>query len=454
MYGVIDVGSTRIKLLVYQQDGRRTYEEYFEFPIGVDGTHDAEGIYRIVKHLILKAKEKGARLVGIATYRGSVLTWRRDGTPVTPILTWLYKVKPRTKYRFLARLPKIGVVFSDISPLMRIVELTKGEWAGKCKDCLTWTLESYLVYRLTGKFLADATNAAMTGLIHPKDFREISLVKELARVDLQIPEIVDNVWDFGEPYGLPLRVVIADQQAAAVGEGALEVGVAKATFGTGVFVDIPTREYKQVKGLIPLILLRYRGSTYRGLEGYLPAAGLVLERLLEWGFLRNFDELDELVEFHAEVPFFLPALTGLQVPSLPWIKGLILGLTLATSKRDIITSYVLSLAAFVRMVLERSGEEIRLVKIDGGMSRSTKLAQCLSALINGRVIRNEDIEGTARGVATLLAVYEGVRRIGDIYGKEIEVPKSPNQFNCLRMYNRWAKRIRCLGSLRRLFQEG
>jgi len=449
MYGVIDIGSTRSKFFIYTREGEQVYSERVTIPVREDGTHDGEAIYRVVKHFITKARERGVKLIGLSTYRASVLAWRRDGTPVTPVLTWLYR--PKLRYKFLPKLPSLGVVFSPVSPLLKIIELYK--MTQSCRDCLIWTLESYLIYRLTGKFVSDATNATMTGIIHPKNFKLISLVETISKIDIELPEIVENVWEYGDINGVSLRVVIADQQAAAVGEGAVRAGVAKATFGTGLFVDVPTEEYKRVGGLIPLVILKYKQTVYRGVEGYLPAAGLAFEKLREWGIFEDFNKLDEYVDFADVDLFVLPALAGLQIPPFYWARGAIIGLTPYTDRREIISAHIVALVSFVKYVLDRSGEKVYEVKINGGLSKFDKLVQCLSEIVGINVTRNRDFEGTARGVALLLSVYEGSGKIGDVYGVEEEF-QPLNRYNCAKLFSRWLEKMRRLKSLKRLFQEG
>ena len=93
------------------------------------------------------------------------------------------------------------------------------------------TVETWFIYKLTGKHVTEASSASITGLF---DLFEVGWNVPLLNV-LQIslnclPEVVDNDGDFGKLHPslfgaeIPITAVIADQQSAMFGECCFERG--------------------------------------------------------------------------------------------------------------------------------------------------------------------------------------------------------------------------------------
>jgi glycerol kinase len=421
-YACVDVGTTRVKLAIYDESFARVHSEHTTIPLSPDGLHDPEAVYATVRQMLKKGRELGATSAGLATYRASVLAWKKDGTPLTPIVTWLntdsrraYEKLP-AHIRALAKIPPFDLIISPYSPLIRLLFLkeTNPETTPLLKsgDAMAWTLESYLVQRLTGRFVSDATSATLTGLIHPKSLKPIGIVKTLLKLDLPIPEVVGNAESVGTAEGLELKALAADQQVACLAEGVVGGRVAKVTNGTGTFVDVPVDEYASVKGLVPIVILKLKNSTFHGLEGYLPSSGKAVELMFELGVLRNYSELESPpAEPHVNV---VPALAGLQVPRVPEAKGLIYGITAATNRSSIVSGLLDSIAFHVRLVLETSHRKVEAVRANGNLSRSTELLKRISAATGLPVERQADLEGTMKGLALLQAISEDKLRLEEV----------------------------------------
>lgn len=178
MYGVLDIGTTRTKIFIYDKNLKQIYKETINNVTYSDGTQDANHVANVTRHFLRVVKERGARKIGVGTYRASVVAWSKGGEPISPIYTWLYyNIEDiyKTVFRFVQNIPKLGILFKKYSPLFRFYKAYK-EY--KLRDCLKsgqcylWTLDSYVAYLLTRRFISDATNATLTGLIHPKTFRK------------------------------------------------------------------------------------------------------------------------------------------------------------------------------------------------------------------------------------------------------------------------------------------
>jgi glycerol kinase len=430
-YACVDVGTTRIKLGVYDASLERVHSEDVRIPVSEDGLHDPQAVYDAVVALLRKGRELGSTSAGLATYRASVVAWKKDGTPLTPIVTWINTDSRRTyeklpwHVRAVSKVPPFDLIISPYSPLVRFRRLLEIrpdiEHQLRNGDAMAWTLESYLAYRLTGRFVSDATSATLTGLIHPKTMKVIGIAKSLMGMELPIPEVLENAGSFGTAEGLELRALVADQQAACVSEGVFAGNVGKLTNGTGTFLDIPVETYTSVKGLVPIVILKHRGVAYHGLEGYLPTTGRALDLLLRLGILRSYEELEAPPS--GSPMRVVPALAGLQIPRAPDAKGLFYGITSHTDRASVISGLLDAIAFHVRLVLDTSRRAVTALRANGNLSRSTGLMKRISSVTGLPIERQRDLEGTMKGLALLQALSDDKLKLEEIAStrKGIEV---------------------------------
>ncbi|WP_243679352.1 FGGY family carbohydrate kinase [Vulcanisaeta distributa] len=91
--GVIDVGTTNVKLIIYDEELNQRYSETVNVPMTFPGNYrveqDANALRSAFNHLISTARDKGVKYLGISTYRASILAWDRSGNPLVNIITWL-----------------------------------------------------------------------------------------------------------------------------------------------------------------------------------------------------------------------------------------------------------------------------------------------------------------------------------------------------------------------------
>jgi glycerol kinase len=459
MYCCVDVGTTKIKLALYDKDLGRVHTESVVVPVSSDGLHDPELVFEAVRQLIRRGKDLGAKSVGLATYRGSVVAWKKDGTPLTPIVTWMNTDPVKTfqkqplYVKAIAKIPPFDLAISPYSCILRLLRLQEINPDVKAmlasQNCMAWTLESYLVYRLTGKFVSDATNATTTGLIYPENLKHVGLVISIFGMKMPFPNVVENSQPIGTVDGMELAAIIADQQAACLAEGAIRGEVAKLTNGTGTFVDVPVEGYTTIKGLHPMVLLKHRGLMYHGVEGYLPTSGTAVDNLLKLGVLRDYAELETESPSKTHVSF-IPALAGLQIPRVPQAKGLIYGLDMSTDRTTLIHSLLSSIAFTVRLVLETSGRRVKSLRANGNLSKSTMLLRLVSAATGLPVERQKDTDGTLRGLAILQALCYDTIKLEEVEGtrREVEVIVEKRELINEGEYETWKRLAESLKNFR------
>ena len=135
-------------------------------------------------------------------------------------------------------------------------------------ELLFGTVESWLIWKLTGRHVTDYANASRTMLYN---IRTLDWDDTLLKA-LDIPRcILPRVADSSEVYGttdlcgvqVPVAGIAGDQQAALFGQGCFAKGEAKNTYGTGCFLLMNTGDTicRSQNGLISTIGISLKSMT-------------------------------------------------------------------------------------------------------------------------------------------------------------------------------------------------
>ena len=142
--------------------------------------------------------------------------------------------------------------------------------------------------------------------------------------------------------GVKILGVVGDQQAALLGQGCVNKGEAKNTYGTGCFMLYNTGHdiVQSRHGLLTTVAYQQEGDqpTY-ALEGSVAVAGLALRWLRDnMGMISDYSEAFELASQveRTDGVYFVPAFSGLFAPH--WrsdARGTLCGLTGHTTKQHV-----------------------------------------------------------------------------------------------------------------------
>ena len=306
-----------------------------------------------------------------------------------------------------------------------------GRWkTGRCLRELgahlaVGTVESYLVYRLTGRVhVTDATNASRTALMAIGSSGWDDGLLALFDVPRSIlPEIVDCAGEIGmtkpELFGGSIAItgMAGDQQAATIGQACLEPGQTKATFGTGAFILTQTgRALPQSKHkLLATIAWQIGGERHYALEGSVFVAGSLVQWLRDdLGLIEQAPDTEPLarsVEDNGGV-YLVPALSGLGAPYWrPEARGVISGLSFSAKKAHIARAALEAMAHQahdLKTAYAADDSDWAELRIDGGMVANDWMAQDLADMLDIPVERPKFIETTALGAAMLAGVGAGL----------------------------------------------
>jgi glycerol kinase len=440
----IDQGTTGTTCLVFDREGAvagRAYSEFQQFfprPGWVE--HDANEIWevtrRVAREAIADAGVEGAELeaIGIANQRETVVAWDPEsGEPIHRALVWQDR-------RTAGRCDELRAAGHE--PLVRertgltvdpYFSGTKIEWllrnAAGAERAVFGTIDSWLLFKLTGQHLTDYTNASRTMLF---DIRRLAWDEELCGllgVDpgrLPEPRPSSGVFGTTTEFGgeVPVAGVAGDQQAALFGQACHRPGMAKNTYGTGSFVllNTGTEPPPAPEGLLATIAAGTGEEVPYALEASIFVTGAAVQWLRDGlGIIEEAGETEALAASldSNDGVFFVPALTGLGSPHWdPYARGTIVGLTRGSGRAHLARAALEAIAYetvdAVRAQEAAAGERLELLRADGGATVNRWLMQFQADVLGVPVSVPEISETTALGAAYLAGIATGVWSAGQV----------------------------------------
>lgn len=409
--------------------------------------HDANEIWTNVKSS-LDAIIKNNKLtpndilgIGITNQRETTVCWNKsNGIPLTRAIVWQCKRTAQTINNIPERIKetiknKTGLVpdsYFSATKIKWFMDNISGIKKLASQDQLCFgTIDSFLVFKLTGgkTFATDTTNASRTMLVdlnNPMQYDD-ELLNFFKIQKNTLPEIKNSADNYGFAKtiigDIPILSVIGDQQSSLVGQGALETGMAKMTYGTGGFLLLNCGNTFNPNNKLTLNTVAYtiNGKTTYAVEGSIFNVGSTLKYLKDnLNMFSSYSELDAICNnATSDAVYFLPAFTGLGCPY--WsqnTRASISGLTLGTNKEDIVKSAIESFALIVADItryLSSLGIKIKNITVDGGVSKCNYLLEFQSAILGVNVSRMAETESTSLGAIYLAGLQAGVyKNIKDI----------------------------------------
>jgi glycerol kinase len=434
--GAIDQGTTSTRFAVIDRSGSlvavasREHEQIYPQPGWVE--HDAAEIWANTQAVVTEGlatagiESSALAAVGITNQRETTVLWdRATGDPVTPAVVWqdtrnaslvreLGGEAGPSRFQHKSGLP-LATYFSG--PKVRWLLDNDPELAARAAagELAFGTMDSWLVWNLTGRHATDVTNASRTMLM---DLESLSWDDELI-AGMGIPrsllgDIVPSVATVGRCRGVldgvPLAGILGDQQAAMFGQVAFGPGEAKNTYGTGCFllVNTGTRLVRSENGLLTTVAYQVGlGKARYALEGSVAIAGAGVQWLRDnLGLIRDAADIEALAlqaDDNGDV-YFVPAFSGLFAPY--WrddARGVFAGLTRYSNKAHIARAVLEATAFQTRDVLDAmradAGIGLESLKVDGGMVANDLLMQFQADILGVPVIRPVVTETTVLGAA-------------------------------------------------------
>ena len=431
-FGCIDQGTTSSRFIVFNDKGQIVASHQQEFtqylPNEVSVEHDPIEIWDSVKNCISKIDDEFSinqlDSIGITNQRETTLAWRKStGEPLHNALVW-QDTRTQDICDEIKQIEELSVEFIKTGlPIATYFSLSKILWllrnvdeVNKAKldnDLCFGTIDSWLLYKLTGNHVTDVTNASRTLLMDLDTLNWIEDVINSLDIPLDsLPSIKPSMFNYGTNEGIlknvPITAVLGDQQASLFGQNCISSGDVKNTYGTGCFALTNTGSdiVHSNNGLLSTVAYQKDGDKPQyAIEGSVSIAGAAVQWLRDnLNIIKESSEVEALAmgeKDNGDV-YFVPAFSGLFSPH--WdetARGVLVGLSRFSNKSHIARAVLESVAYQSNELLESMEKDIGItfesVNVDGGMVVNNLLMQFQSDIFNKKVISQEINEITALG---------------------------------------------------------
>ena len=433
--GAIDQSTTSTRFIVFDRSGttitsaQKEHRQIFPQPGWVE--HDAAELWANTETVVQQALDAAGLstrdlvAVGITNQRATTACWDRNGTPVHNAIVWqdtraapavaeLARDGGPDRFREATGLP-LAPAFSAHHIRWLLAHAPGVQARAGSADLMFGTIDSWLLWNLTGQHITDVSNATVTQMMNlaTLDWDE-TLLDVFAIPRRTLPRIVPSSAIYGTGRGVlegvPIAGCLGDQTSALVGQACFQPGEAKNTYGTAAVLVMNTgsQPVRSNAGLFTTVAYKFGDApACYALEGVVAMAGSLVQWLRDGlKLIRASADIEALA---ATVPdnggvYIVPAFSGLFAPH--WradARGLIAGLTHFANDGHSARAALEAAAYQTRDVVEAmerdSGIPIQVLRVDGGMTVNELLMRFQSDLLDIPVVRPTVVETTSLGAA-------------------------------------------------------
>ena len=442
-FAAIDQGTTSSRFIVFDNNGKIVIQEQQEFrqiiTNEVSVEHNPLEIWESVINCISSVDKKfdlsQLDSIGITNQRETTVAWSKStGEPLYNAIVWQdtrtqdicdeIKQINELKDNFLKTGLPVATYFSLSKILWLLRNVNEVKKARERNDLCFGTIDSWLLYKLTGKHVTDVTNASRTLLMDLNSLVWIDNILKYFKIPKEsLPSIKPSFFNYGTNKrilkNIPITAVLGDQQASLFGQNCIKPGDVKNTYGTGCFAltNTGTKIVKSNNGLLSTLAYQKEGDGPKyALEGSVSIAGAAVQWLRDnLNIINDSQDVEALamsVKDNGDV-YFVPAFSGLFSPH--WdetARGVLVGLSRFSNKSHIARAVLESVAFQSYELLESMEKDIGVkfnsVNVDGGMVNNNLLMQFQSDIFDKKVIsqKNKEITALGAGAASYLFIND------------------------------------------------
>jgi glycerol kinase len=448
----LDQGTTSSRAVLFDRQGRmrhiaqQEFRQLFPQPGWVE--HDPFDIWHsqwtVTRQLMREQHLAPGDIaaIGITNQRETTLLWdRKTGEPVTNAIVWQDRrtagacdlLRQQGKAELIRQ--KTGLVVDAYFSATKLRWLLDQDPAIRERaergELAFGTVDSWLIFKLSGAHLTDPSNASRTMLFNVHTLQwddELLNLFDIPRAILPtvVPSSGIAAYTDASLFGaaIPIAGIAGDQQAATFGQACFERGMVKATYGTGCFIlmntGAPVLSQNQMLTTVGWTLQRESDHTRKLttdhlLEGSVFAAGAAVQWLRDGlGLIRSAADIEPLAASVSDTDgvVFVPAFSGLGAPHWdPYARGTMVGISRGTSAAHIARAALEGIALQNADVLQAMQADADMpileLRVDGGASRNDLLMQFQSDILGVPVLRPQITETTALGAASLAGLAIG-----------------------------------------------
>ncbi|VDN03779.1 unnamed protein product [Thelazia callipaeda] len=490
LIGAIDQGTSSTRFLIYQFNPMKIIashqieiKQYFP-QSGWMEIDPEEVIFTVIKCMdeCYKVIQDRANLestqikaVGISTQRETTVLWDSEtGKALYNAIVWLDSRTADLALEFIDKttckqditgLP-IHPYFSALKIRWLLDNVPSVQSALKRGKLMFGTIDSWIIYKLTGRHITDVTNASRTLLMSIKALNWDKSLCDFFQISM---DILPKIHSSAEIYatistgcfkGVPLSGSLGDQQAALFGEHCLELSETKCTYGTGTFMltNIGNNIIISKNGLLTTVAYQLgpNAEVCYALEGSGSIGGNAIRFLRDnLQIIQDASEVESAAFSVSETNgvVFVPCFTGLYTPY--WdstARGILCGLTQTSKKAHIVRAALEAVCFQTKEMIDAVQADlphdwkIKTLKIDGGMTVSSMFPQLLSDIVGLDVIKSAHTEASCWGAAMAAAIGANIisfqeakgYRVKDVHIQKANISTEQRQL----MIHRWKEAIR------------
>ena len=274
-----------------------------------------------------------------------------------------------------------------------------------------------------------------------------------------LPEVCDSNSNFGEtdfdgllPNPVPIHGVLGDSHGALFGQGCLQPGMMKSTYGTGssIMMNIGENPVLSTHGVVTSLAWSMDGKVNYVLEGNLNYTGAVITWLKDdLKMIDSPQETQVLAEQAAsDDPLYLvPAFSGLGAPY--WdsrASAAFIGMTRTTKRAELVKAALECIAYQITDIVNAMVEDARIkvdeLRVDGGPTKNQYLMQFQSDITQTtvQVPEAEELSGLGPAYAAGIALGLWDEFIFEKLHRKKYTPKMDTQL-AAKKYAGWQKAI-------------
>ena len=455
MYIGVDLGTSAVKLLAMSSEGEILKTVSVEYPISFPQSGWSEqnpedwykGTLEGIGRLLDGLKDKVVDGIGVGGQMHGLVILDENDEVIRPAILWNDgRTTKETDYlNNVIGQDKLSEYTGNIAfagftaPKVLWVKENEPENFAKIKKLML--PKDYIVYKLTGSYVSDYSDASGMLLMAVKNKCWSKEMLEICGIsDVEMPELHESFDVVGtvkpeisQQLGIEgtLKVVAGagDNAAAAIGTGTVGAGRCNLSLGTSGTIFISNDKFS-VDDKNSLHSFAHADGGFHLMGCMLSAASCnkwwMDEILRDKDYAGNQEGITKLGENNV---FFLPYLMGERSPhNDPLVRAGFLGMSMDTTREDMVQAVLEGVSFGLRDSLEVArdlGVDIQISNICGGGAKSPLWRKIIANIMNIKLEIQANDEGPALGGAILAAVgcgkYKDVKEAAEQLVKVVEV---------------------------------
>ncbi len=421
-----DIGTTSLKAALFDEQGNMLNSVTKDYTLTVSGDRvefPAEDYFRLFSEAY-EELSAGYEIAAVAvdTQGETMILTDEEGTVLRPAIVWLdnraVKEAEAIKAKFgnqrvyeVTGQPEIAATW----PAAKLMWVKNNEPDIFAKTKKVFLLEDYILYRMTGNFVAEETLLSST--IYFDITKKIwwDEMLDFIGVDPEIlPAIKRSATPVGTYKGAAVVTGAIDQIAGAIGAGVIGNGIISEMTGTTMAIFAPTDRIPPFDpaSIIPCHV-NFDGNYC--LLAWTPTAGIALKwfknNLCEQYSFRDLDELAEKIAPGSDGLTFLPFLCGSTMPKYnPEARGAFLGLTMEHTRAHMVRAVLEAVACLLKENLDYMKADCAEIRSMGGGASSPLWCQMKADMTGKRIVTLQNNETACLGSAFLAGLGAGIYR--------------------------------------------